>query len=718
MRKKHFRIFFAAALLLGIMLFACAGSAETQETVPGIQTVTALGFVDIDGAKLQGLAVEYNVDLTGADVSAKAYSVKVYTPKSLGYLGDGQIGDITSVYVNDTAAISPEGGAGYGRYVIIELFTDWRAGSEMTYTNSLNARVTQIADFHAGETTIPAENKAYSTIAGGKKDVRFSIPDIAGFQFFTDEPGSLGADGPAFAQEHCFSEITGKYVDEHLAYALCLPEDYREDGAYALVSVDNPAAAKGTHPLISVLQTRVPAVMASEWAQEMVQQHQGVDGLIVVVPVITERVDNNGGTTAEYEALVHLWDTLIETYHVDRNYVYGVGQSVGGMEMLETNRNRDNFFAGILLYEDQWLQTYYMDTTYKSDFAANEHIEATAPMHYPRTDAYVTWDYHLDTYGNKVYDGHDPRNYYYLISDDNITVLHGSDNGESRDGWNEMKYLYADLAQCELEMLEVDGSQDVTPLNEQIQAYLNRDTKLNIHPISLLNSGLVRKSDAPFAWLLAQSRQAEIAREKLDLNKPFERAEEQIQTEERQMVFTDRDGNPIYYLTGKAGAGTQFYNSFWVNTNVVIDALPGWLPEGMDKEAVVTAASIQSVQAVDDTTLAVLFDSDMTGVQLRLAGDEVVGYFGGTMEDQQILFDPFAFYDQAGQEVNVGIQNIYANAEPAVIGEMPRQGGEGAYLIIELEESAVRGIASISQRTTIYTAVQIAIPDVQRYPVE
>ena len=718
MRKYHYRIFIIVALLLCTLLCACESLADTNEITPGIQTVTALGFVDIDGAKLQGLAVEYNVDLTDADVSAEAFSVKVYTPKSLEYLGNGQIGDITAVYVHDTAAISPEGGTGHGHYVIIELFTDWCAGVEMTYTNSLNARVTQVKDLHAGEITIPAQDKAYSTISGGKKDVRFSIPDIAGFQFFTDEPGSLGANGPAFAQANCFSEITGKYADEHLAYALCLPEDYREDGSYALVSIDNPATAKGTHPLISVLQTRVPAVMASEWAQEMIRQHEGVDGLIVVVPVITERVDNNGGTTAEYEALVHLWDTLIETYHVDRNYVYGVGQSVGGMEMLETNRNRDNFFAGILLYEDQWLQTYYMDTTYKSDFAANAHAEATAPMHYPRVDAYITWDYHLDTEGKKVFEGHDPRNYYYLVSDDNITVLHGSENGESRDGWNEMKYLYADLTGCELEMLEIDGSQEVISLNEQIQAYLNRETRLNIHPISLLNGGLIRKSDAPFAWLLARSRQEEIAREKLDLNKPFERADEQIQTEERQMVFTDRDGNPLYYLTGKSGAGTQFYNSFWVNKNTVIDALPGWLPAGMDKETVVTAASILSVQAINENALAVLYDKDMTGVQLLLAGDEVTGYFGGTMEDQQILFPPFTFYDQAGQEVNVDIQNIYVNSEPAVIKEMPRQSGEGAYLIIELEESAVKSIASIVQRTTIYNAEHMSVPDAHCYPIK
>ena len=64
MRKYRFRILFAAVLLLSIALCTCEGFADTEETVPGIQTVTALGFVDIDGAKLQGLAVEYNVDLT------------------------------------------------------------------------------------------------------------------------------------------------------------------------------------------------------------------------------------------------------------------------------------------------------------------------------------------------------------------------------------------------------------------------------------------------------------------------------------------------------------------------------------------------------------------------------------------------------------------------------------------------------------------------------
>ena len=67
------------------------------------------------------------------------------------------------------------------------------------------------------------------------------------------------------------------------------------------MTLQNPAATKGTHPLESVLATRNPAVYAFNWAQNLVKEAHGLDGLIVLVPVITECVNNNGGTPAEYE---------------------------------------------------------------------------------------------------------------------------------------------------------------------------------------------------------------------------------------------------------------------------------------------------------------------------------------------------------------------------------------------------------------------------------
>lgn len=60
---------------------------------------------------------------------------------------------------------------------------------------------------------------------------------------------------------------------------------------------------------------------ASDWAQELVKKQHAVDGMIVVVPVITARVNGNGGTPAEYEEIVHLLDHIIEVYSVDTNYI-------------------------------------------------------------------------------------------------------------------------------------------------------------------------------------------------------------------------------------------------------------------------------------------------------------------------------------------------------------------------------------------------------------
>lgn len=710
----------AASLLLG--LSACENAVE-ETTQPvesagsggSIQSVTAIAFADMDGPKLQAVAVEYDCDMTGAELSADTYELSVYSMMELEYKGDGELGDVTAVYVNDEPAVSASGGSGSGRYVIVELFTDWRAATQMGFPNCLNAKVTQVKDITCDAGSIPADSgTSYGTMSGGgKKSVNFVMPDIEGFQYYTDDAGDYGSDGGAFVWENCFSMIDGSYTDEHLAYALFLPEDYREDGRYAMVTVDNPATAKGTHPLISVLATRSPALLASDWAQEQVKEQHGLDGLIVLVPVITERVDDNGGTPAEYQALVHLWDNIIETYHVDPDHVYGVGQSVGGMELLETNRNRDNFFAGLILYEDQWGQNYYMDTTFERDMAANPATEAAAPMHYPRVDSTITWDYHYDANGEQVYEGHDPYNYFYLISDDNILVLHANENYSSGNAWIELEYLYHDLAGCDVTELELDSTLDVDSQNSVLQEYFDRGETLNINIVSLINGDngySCRKPEATYEWLLSQSRQTAMAREKLDLNKPFAMAEEQLQTEERALHFTGREGETIYYLTGKAGAGTQFYNTSWLNMATITDALPGWLPEGMSWETGVSGAHIVGVSALGDNALAVEYDTDMTGAVIHLKGDKVVSYFGNERKDDEILLDPYVLCDADGAELACEIKNIYVNSNPATVDGAERLSGSGRYVIVELGSDIPADAVSVMQRTTVRTDRVIAVP--------
>lgn len=712
--KKHYRflsVALAACLTLGVAAAAgCSGGDDVPEAESAIVEVTALGFMDYDGAKLQGIAVEYDRDLTGANVAADTYTLDILVDIACDEVGSGNIGDVTAVYVNDKAEVSENGGTGSGKYVVIELFCDYLATSTLNYKKTMSVRVKQSKDITLGDgTVIPAYNKYVSnTLANSNNCYNFYIPEIEGFQYYTNLASDYGADGAAFHAENCFNTQDGTYSDVDLAYALYLPEDYNENGSYAMVTLQNPAAAAGTHPMESVLAYRSASMYASDWAQSLVKEQHGVDGLIVVVPVVTARVNDNGGTPAEYEAVVRLWDYVIETYHVDTDYIYGSGQSVGGMIVLETNRIRDNFFAGILLYDNQWAQNYYIDTIFSRGMVKDSAIAASAEMHYPRVDENLIWDYSLDTKGNKVYDGHDPYNYYYLVSDDNITVMNLESNNLSNDSWREMKYLYNDLVGADITRTVIDASQAIDTQNEQLDAWLSRtdgDDMKNINWISFTSGDCGRRLDASYEWLLSQTRQSEIAREKLDLNKPFVLADEQDQSEDRLVNFTDGEGNAIYYLTGKAGAGTQGYNSSWLNTYTIADAAPGWLPEGMSWQNGVTIGHILSVEAIGDSAVAVEYDADMTGLFVNLKGDRVYNYLTDEYrEDDFIVLDPFEFYDADGNKIECTVTTVYVNDAAQTVAGAERLSGSGCYLILELDASIDwSNVSKVIQRLTVRT---------------
>ena len=702
---------------------------------PEVLSVKAIGCVDVEGPKLRAVAVEYGVDLSGAELDETTYDLSGYFKDSVAAEwnnGDGQVGDITRVYINDRPAVDGTG-KDNGRFAIIEVYTDYVGTSEIPMMSdalaTLTVSVTQTKDLttEAGY-TVPASEEAYLNYTEGESSGGwfggsgntinpdgYLIPDIDSFQYFTDDPGVYRADGPAFVGHDCFDEKTGEsYEKVSVSYALSLPEGYHEDGKYAMVVLDNPAAMEGTHPIQSVLTSRSPALYASNWAQDVVRNahgDEGIEGLIVVVPVVTARVDDNACSPAQYDALVQLWDYLIETYHVDENHVYGSGQSVGGMVLLETNRNRDNYFAGLMLYEDQWAQNYYKDMLFARNMMSSAQTAASAPFHYPRTNGNLTWDHYLDVDGSPVTEGHDPNNYYFLISDDNILIMNRLENYLSNDSWQELAYLYEDLAGYTLEHHVVPQSMDLAQRDEDIAAYLARDNALGLNWVSIeggSNGYSCRQVLAGYEWLLSQERQDEIHREKLDLNKPFVLAEEQILDESRLLHYTDADGNALYFKTGKTGAGTQFYNTVLLPVNGAADAIPGWLPEGMSWETGVEGASIASVTPIGTDAVAIEYDGDMAGLVVNLKGDPIIGLDGSVRSDIEIIMDPYDFYDKDGNRLDVAIQNIYVNSTAALNPDAERQSGSGRYVIVEFESAATAEVTGVVQRTTIRTDTLIA----------
>lgn len=706
-------------------------------TKPGIAGVTAIGFVDTDGAKLSAIAVEYNVDLKGAAVSADTFDIDVYQAAwndSCINSGDGKVGDITKVYINDQPEISAAGGSGAGKYVIIEVYTDYLLGSEQSFLQSMAVGVTQKTAIKCNSVTIAPGGKNitnYTAVTSlnfrGQEETKnnalygtYAIAGIEGFQFYTNLNTYGTPDGPAFHVEHCFDEKDGNYYDFDVSYALYVPENYKPSGNYAMVVVDNPAANPGTHPLASVLETRSPALLASDWGQEQVKANHGLDGLIVVVPVVEARVDDNACTPGQYEALVALWDHIRETYSIDENHVYAIGQSVGGMVLMETNRNRDNYFAGILMFENQWAQNYYKDGLFIRNMASDEKTAATAPWHYPRTDAEITWDFYYDEAGNKVTADHDPYNLYYLVSDDNIMVMNRSSNNLSNNTWKELSYLYSDLVGYELKQCLVDGNAGIEEQEAAIQAYLDAGNTYNGQEMGLRwvtfengsNGYSARKVLSGYEWLLSQTREDEMKRSKLDVNKPFEIADEQIQDESRATAFTDTDGNTVYCLTAKKGAGTQFYNTSWLNLTKIADAAPGWLPEGMSWETGVEAAKIEGVTAINAngklTAVAIRYNVDMKDLVINLKGDAIIGLDGNIRDDIKIILDPYEFYDASGNKIDCSIKNVYVNSSASVVAGAERGSGEGSYVIVELDTSSTATSVGVIQRTTVRTNTSIA----------
>lgn len=706
-------------LLTSVLLSACSDNNVPNTDESKIKSVVGIGFMDVDGPKLNAVAVEYDCEISADAVSADTFSLSVYNNMMLADGDKTQIGNITNIYVNNSAATSTVGGTQTGKYVIMELYTDYAAVEELTYTNSLAVKVTQTKDIIAVDGTVLSASvtSVRNTYSDGKLIV--NIPEVEGFKYYTNLQTHYQKDGDAYTVKNCFDQRDGHYEDVDLSYALYLPENYNPNGKYALMTLQNPAAEANTHPFEAVITYRSAAIYASEEMQQVVKDEHGLDGLVVVVPVVTQRVNDNGGTPAQYQAIVSLWDYIIDEYNIDPDHVYGSGQSVGGMILLETNRNRDNFFAGILLYNNQWGQNYYVDTVFERSMSFTKTVAESATFHYPRVDTDITWDYSLDTEGNKVYDGHDPYNYYYLVSDDNVLVLNYKTNGISVDSWNEMKYLYDDLTGTSFDILSVDTKKSLTDQESDISAYLNTKGSLNINVVSFDSGTCFRKYDTSYKWVLSQSRTTEISREKLDLNKPFEIADEQIQTEERKLSFKTAvgstlhtvgvadgvaDKSDIYFLTGKRGAGTQGYNSGWYTLGSAADAVPGWLPDGMSWQKGVSIGHIEEVTVISDSAIAIKYNCDLSGLNVRLKGEEVYNICSGTYRDNEtIVIDPYAFYDADKELINLTISNIYVNSSAAIVSGAATRSGSGNYVIVELSGGNASSVAALLQLTTINT---------------
>ncbi len=573
------------ALFLAFALFSCAkNEKKTVSADEAILGVSVIGTIGMDGSKPRAIAVEYNRDLAGATLSLSDFSVSDYglslSDKDLN--AGKNPGKPVKIYLNDKAELS-ENGTNHGNFVIIELNTDYSVSRyARSYLATMAAGVTQTADIKTADAIISAGTREVGNFyryeyvgidpqTGGARpsefynyarEGTFSIPEIKGYELhltsFDREKLGLKNAKEAFSATHCFDEANGKYWDFELPYAIFVPADYDSSKKYALVLHLHDAGSMDSNPLLTLCESQGAANYASDYFQNLMKK-QGLDGAIVVCPAISEdffmneenphynlRIARDNWTlSCASQAVWQLLDSIVQKYSIDMNRVYGSGQSMGGMTVMALAAQRNNFFAALLPLSCKW------GTNFKKDeiFAGSKSFNAPA-------DGTLIWK--TDSDGNEV----DYNNWFYLISDDNI--LYYSTAGEN----DEYRVLFKDLCGAEVEAADMylDEKTTVESRNKIVRELTNSQSPLGIYQINL--SGNVghmsawfygHSTTATLEWFSRQTRQSEMERAKLDLNKPFELADEQIADDLH--AWQKRDGSAVYIPTGKRGAGTLGYNS-------------------------------------------------------------------------------------------------------------------------------------------------------------
>lgn len=556
-----------------------------------IKDVIVLTFVDVDGVKAYAVAVEYAKEIAGSSVSAEDYEVR-----SSDVITDSPIeiganpGKVLKAYVNDVPETA-KAGKNSGKYVILELNTDFlRSGISSVYTSALIADVTQksLISTTDGEIVVPSsqafrnyESEEYEHVSmRGTHEIKirynlkgdYVIDGLDKFELhYKTTDAAYDPAYPAFQATNCFEEATGESVDLELPYALYVPEDYDASKKYGLVLHIHDAGGLGDDPVTTLTEAQGLMNYASDEIQQYAKD-QGLAGLIVVGPEIPTEyrtARDNYTTSAAVGATWQLLDYLTRTYNIDENRIYASGQSMGGMQVIAMAAQRDNYFAGIWEMGCQWGNNYNKEEPYPDN-------SGNFPVYYQSTDSTIT----SPDYG---------RNWFYLISDDNILCSNCTGDMFSSTTWAELKYLYQDIAGVEIPYTAIDPlNQSVDEQNAALEALVAQPNELGIY-WQAFNGGnhnatwlYTHRLHSGYKWLLSQTKESEDTRGKLEgLNRPWAAETDPAKIAEKQTEDRKLGNSDYYFAVPAEGAGTIGYNSAWLGMDggPVDDVhLAGWAP--------------------------------------------------------------------------------------------------------------------------------------------
>ncbi|MBC2888280.1 peptidase [Gordonibacter massiliensis (ex Traore et al. 2017)] len=524
---------FGAIALSAMLAATCTGCSTTSNdggnasADDAIKAVYSHNFVDIDGAKTDAVIVEYADAVKADSVSADDYQVNDYAlfqseQKGAAAFERGSAdtaGSIVDVYVNDTCDVSENGGTDSGKYVVIEVETDYLlAGNTPAYTKTTMAGVTQVGEVAAGDKTIAASTKEKCNYTAteqekfnregesqGMETVVATDPDYMLFpELVSNENWKIGE---AFKAVDCFSEYTGEASSFDLTYSLYVPDLSDADKGHVAVALHIlDAGSLGEDPMLTLTESQAPV----DWASDEVQSLQKT---IVICPQVPEEQRSSNDYVATSEVNTAAWellDSVIAEYadYVDTDRIYGTGQSMGGMTLMDMAAQRDNFFGGFWISGSQWSNCYNKDV-------ASEGQVARTPENDPNT--------FIGDYAN------DPNyeNWYYQISDDNILVMNCEGDAMSHGLWDYTDQYFA-AAGANIAKATWSPNDSLDEQNAAVETLTNQNTGINVNWASFEGGDHMSTwkysydIKAGFKWLVQQTRSAEMARDKVaGLNNPW-----------------------------------------------------------------------------------------------------------------------------------------------------------------------------------------------------
>lgn len=135
-----------------------------------------------------------------------------------------------------------------------------------------------------------------------------------------------------------------------ISYNIFLPDGYDSSKSYPLVMFIADSSSVGTDTTAPLTQGYGGLIWATD-------ESQAKNQCIVVVPCYPEVIldDHSGYKTTDYIDLTYnLIQNLSSKYSVDKNRIYGTGQSMGCMTTMLIASEHPNLYAACLFVDGQW----------------------------------------------------------------------------------------------------------------------------------------------------------------------------------------------------------------------------------------------------------------------------------------------------------------------------------------------------------------------------